>query len=78
MKVTVDDDPHVGRTEVVLRQSVGGMPVHHLPLSHQFGGPANPGVDKDGSGARMFDDEAMHRDVVEPVDPRQVEPDDLH
>src|SRR5205823_11358854 len=78
MQMRVDDDAHVGGAEVMLRQRVGHVAVDDLPLLHERLRIADAGVDKDRANARVLDDESMHRDVVERLDNRQVEADDLH
>ena len=77
VKVTVDHDPHVGRTEVVLGQHIGGVAVHDLPFVDQLGRPTHAGVDQNRAGARVLDHESMDRHVVERVDAGQVEADYL-
>ncbi len=78
MKVTVDDDVNVGRAQIMLGERVSRVPVHDLPLLDQLRRPAHAGVDQNGSGARMFDDEAVNWTVVQLADACEVEPNDLH
>src|SRR4029077_7740874 len=78
MEMGVDHDVYVSGTEVVLGERVGGVAVDDLPFLEHVERPADAGVDEDGSRARVLDHKAVNRDVIEGVDPGQVEPDDFH
>ena len=76
--MAVDHDLHVGRAQVVLSERVRGVAIHDLPFLDQLlVAPPHAGVDENRAGTWVLDDEAVHGDVVEAVEIRQVEADDL-
>ena len=78
VEVAVDHDLHVRRAEVVLGERIGGVTVDDLPLLDELGRPTDPGVDEDRARPRMLDHESVHRDLVECIEPSQVEANYLH
>ena len=78
MEVAVDHDLDVGWAQVVLGQCIGGVAIHHLPFLQQLRRKTHPGVDEDRTGPGMLDHEAVHGDLVEGVEAREVKANDLH
>jgi len=82
VQMSVDDDPHVGRREVVLGQRGGHLLVDDVPVADDLSRRiADPGVDQYGACGRVLQHEAVdgrleRAAVVAHL--AQVEPHDLH
>lgn len=77
MQVAVDHNLHISRAQIVVCKGVGSVPVDHFPFLYERGRPSHSGINKDRTRSGMLDHESMNRNVIESVNPPEVQSDDL-